>query len=191
MAAIGTTRAQRLITQAAQAGLTAEQIARHVGTTPDYLDMISGAAEGRIEQLITDHQHRQQVIDRVVHLAGLDGRDQQVVRTNAQTFPTAQLEQIAAEADAKLRRKGIDTRTPAERQADAEYAEARASSPATDRQVAYLVKLLGRSRRSGEGGGFISTQGLYTADGGVNLDALRQLTVQQASNLIDSLKGGY
>lgn len=67
-----------------------------------------------------------------------------------------------------------------------------ASEPtATGRQVDYIVSLLeGRARR-GDGGGFMSTNGLYREDGTADRDAIARLTRRNASALIDSLRGNY
>ena len=61
--------------------------------------------------------------------------------------------------------------------------EAPKSDRATDRQVSYILSLLGSRTRSGEEGGFMS--GPTTAAG------VRKLTRQQASTYITSLKGQY
>lgn len=186
MAAIGTTAAQQLIADAEAAGLTAEQIAAHVRVRVDHLDVISGADQRRIEVLIGETIERTQVLHRICHLATLAGRDPKIVRGNAATWSTAKLARLAEQQDTHLRRQGVDTRAEADKQADA----ARRQAPATDKQVAYLITLLARRARSGEGGGYAPTRGLYSG-GNVDEQALRALTVEQASQLIDSLTDRY
>lgn len=190
MAAIGTAAAQQLIAAAEAAGLTAKEIAAHVRVREDHLDVISGADRRRIELLIADTTERSQVLDRICHLAQLAGRDPQVVRANAAKWTTSRLRDLAAQQDRYLRNRGIDTRTEAEKAADAAARAARREAPATTGQVNYLVTLLARRARSGEGGGFVSTKGLDSA-GNVDRAALEALTVEQASALIDSLTGNY
>ncbi|MFI8201112.1 hypothetical protein ACIF6K_32070 [Streptomyces sp. NPDC085942] len=54
---------------------------------------------------------------------------------------------------------------------------------ATDRQVEYILSLLAARRRSGEGGGFMF--------GPTDRAGIAQLTREDASSYIDSLKGTY
>ena len=54
------------------------------------------------------------------------------------------------------------------------------ADPATDRQIAYIERLLINRRRNGEGDGFITIP-----------ENLRGLTKRDASTLIDSLTGRY
>ena len=62
---------------------------------------------------------------------------------------------------------------------------------ATGNQVDYIVSLLSRRTYSGEGGGFMSTNGLYHEDGTINRAAIAAMTRRNASALIDSLRGNY
>lgn len=62
---------------------------------------------------------------------------------------------------------------------------------ATGNQIDYIVSLLSRRTRAGEGGGFMSTQGLYREDGTINRAAIAAMTRRNASALIDSLRGNY
>src|SRR5690606_18539485 len=119
-------------------------------------------------------------------------RAQQLIAAAAEVGMTpAELGEISGRGEDWLEMMSHTDECRCEQEIERRRRRAAAAARATERQVAYLVKLLARARRSGEGGGFISTRGLYTADGNVNIDALRQLTVRQASNLIDSLKGSY
>lgn len=74
---------------------------------------------------------------------------------------------------------------------DAEDRARAVAGTATDRQVEYIIKLLIDRVRSGEGGGFASTKGLYTPDGTIDRAAVTALTKAQASQLITSLTGSY
>lgn len=62
---------------------------------------------------------------------------------------------------------------------------------ATGNQIEYIVSLLARRARSGEGGGFMSTRGLYRKDGTIDRTAIAAMTRRNASALIDSLRGNY
>jgi hypothetical protein len=62
---------------------------------------------------------------------------------------------------------------------------------ATDRQVAYITELLARRARDGEGGGFVGVSHLYAPNGTIDVDAVRALTKDAASQVITSLTGRY
>lgn len=189
MAAIGEHRAQTLIDDATKVGLTADQIAAHVRVRPQDLYSCSGADATRIEQLINDAAERRQLVEAFVdQCVRFYGKAESQARQAVQHTSVEKLRQAVAANDTDLRRRGIDTRTDAEKQADA---AAHAARPATDGQVDYLVKLLGRRSRSGEGGGFMSTSGLYDQAGNVDRGAVEALTAQQANQLLDSLTGRY
>jgi hypothetical protein len=56
---------------------------------------------------------------------------------------------------------------------------------ATERQVAYIIKLLGQRQRNGDEGGFMSLSGP------INADTLAKLTRREASTYITSLTESY
>lgn len=65
-------------------------------------------------------------------------------------------------------------------------AKVKAGGPAaTDHQVNYLIRLLAQS----DAQSFLSD--LYTTEGYVNIDAVRRLSKQVASTIIDQLTGRY
>ncbi|MEU7631677.1 hypothetical protein AB0C34_17065 [Nocardia sp. NPDC049220] len=200
MAAIGDAAAQDLITRAAKVGITREQIAVELRTRPEWLDGISGASLRRADQMIeraTAAQaaaaRRAELLDQIEHIAGLLGYDGAAKRAAADKKfrRTSELADFVRQCAEQARRDGHNPRTPAQQEKDATAAHRRATEPVTDRQVDYLVKLLARRTTSGEGGGFATTTGLYTADGNIDVNAVRALTKSAASNLIDSLTNRY
>lgn len=192
--AIGRHEAQQLINEAAELGVTPEQLAEFVDGRSTIEAWSRRDAERarehlrRIRQEAADRQYRQQIIDRVVYLAKFFGHDAELIRTRAADQPTHVLEGMVQDAERQLRSRGIDTRTPEQRQAAARAAAARAAAPATERQVAYLADLLRRGRH--HEGGFVSTRGLVE-NGRPVMAELRRLTRAEASRLIDSLTGQY
>jgi hypothetical protein len=73
----------------------------------------------------------------------------------------------------------------------AEDQQRRAKNLATERQVEYIIELLARRVREGEGGGFLGVRHLYATDDTIDIAAVRALTKGTASQVITSLTGAY
>lgn len=94
----------------------------------------------------------------------IDGQDARIARANAKAAAQATAEaerMVAVQADQIRREMGL----------------------ATERQVEYIVSLLARRARNGDGGGFFS--------GPTNIEGIRRLTKDEASTYIDSLTENY
>lgn len=94
----------------------------------------------------------------------IDGQDARIARANAKAaeVATAEAERLVAiQADQIRREMGL----------------------ATERQVEYIVTLLARRARNGDGGGFFS--------GPTTIEGIRRLTKDEASTYIDSLTENY
>lgn len=193
MAAIGESAAQDLIARAAEVGITPEQIAEHLRTGVERLAIMSGndlsKADKMLDRAAADRAaraRRTELLDQVAHLAAILGHDPAAKRAAAEGKfrDTDELARFVRDCAAHARTKGLDPRTPTQKQAVA-------VAPATGPQIDYVVKLLARRATSGEGGGFVSTAGLYDADGNIDRAAVAALTQSQASTLIDSLTNRY
>ncbi|MBF6411182.1 hypothetical protein [Nocardia farcinica] len=140
------------------------------------------AGETQLHDLIAATRERKALLDRIEFLAVAIGEDGPARRAGADAKnPTlAGLRAVIAGVEKYARAHRIDIRTDAEKNA-----------PATEAQIDYIVALLeGRARR-GEGGGFMSTRGLYKDDGTVDRAAVAAMTRRTASAMIDSLRGTY
>lgn len=67
----------------------------------------------------------------------------------------------------------------------------REGGPATERQINYIIRLLGERELSGNEAGFLGTQVLLSADGRLNHTALSNLTKRLASQYITSMTEDY
>ncbi|BAD58860.1 hypothetical protein [Nocardia farcinica] len=142
-------------------------------------------SDDALDALLAEAHERKALLDRIEHLAVAIGEDGPARRAGADAKnPSLDgLRAVIEGVEKYARAKGIDIRTDAEKAAP--------EPTATDRQIDYIVALLeGRARR-GEGGGFMSTHGLYKADGTVDRAAVAKMTRRTASAMIDSLRGNY
>jgi len=130
---------------------------------------------------------REYIIAHAAHF----GYSEERVRERVAASRPAQIRESYDRMRRELRRRGVDARTEAEKRGDAQRRAQSAQAPATERQVGYILDLLARRRRSGEGGGFFSLRGLVDDTGRPDRDAIAALTRAQASALIDSLRGNY
>jgi hypothetical protein len=182
MAAIGTAGAQALIAEAAEVGVTVNQIATYLRIRPTDLDVMSGGdRDGVRNELIAEARRRSEAHARVMELCRLAGRDADAVAASITGWTEPQLRKLIADQERHMRSQGKNIHPARRPQPDA---------PATDRQVDHIANLLRRRTRDGDGDGFVSTKGLLRGGRPVRAE-IAKLTRQEASTLIDSLHGDY
>lgn len=144
------------------------------------------AGETQLRDLLDATEERITLLNRIEFIAGKLGEADPAARSagaDAKNPTNEGLRNVVRQVEKIARSKGIDIRTDAEKAA--------ADPRATVGQIDYIVSLLeGRARR-GDGGGFMSTNGLYREDGTIDRGAIAAMTRRNASALIDSLRGNY
>lgn len=136
------------------------------------------------EQRRTDDAEKNALLDEVQRLAVAGGHDGAAKRDGAAKMTVPELKKFIADVKNYQSRQVERARAAQEgAAAQREFERRQATLTATDRQVDYILNLLSRRRRSGEGGGFFS--------GPTDRAGIAKLSRADASAYIDSLRGDY
>lgn len=144
----------------------------------------SGVDHRTAEQRATDDAEKSALLDEVQRLASAGGHDGAAKRAAASKMTAPELRKFVADVKEYQRRQERQTRAAQDgAAAQAAHERSRASAPASPRQVDYIMTLLSRRRRSGQGGGFFA--------GPTDRAGLAKLSQADASAYIDSLRDEY
>lgn len=164
------------LTHAVEIGVSVEAIADTLG--PNALRagaQFSRRDEARLGALVSARAERVRLLNRLAWLCRCMGNDAAMVErkvANADRKVThEQLAQMIRTTEAYCRANGVDIRTAAEK------------APAGTPQVDYILDLLAQRHRDGDDSGFMR--------GPTDRAGLEQLTRDEASAYIDSLRGTY
>lgn len=136
------------------------------------------------EQKRTDDGEKTPLLDEVERLASAGGHDGAAKRTAAAKMTVPELRKFVADVKEFQRRKAQKEQAAREgAAAQKAFQRRQATQPATARQVDYILNLLSRRRRSGEGGGFFN--------GPTDRAGIAKLSQADASAYINSLTGDY
>lgn len=145
----------------------------------------SGVDHRTDEQKRADDAEKNRLLDEVQRLATEQGFDGESKRAAVAKMTVPEIRKFLDDVRQYQRRQAEKARAAREGAAARAEAERRAqvSGSATDRQVDYIMSLLVRRRRDGEGGGFFN--------GPTDLAGVKKLSQADASAYIDSLRGDY
>lgn len=164
----------RLLAEAVDLGVKGKDIADAVG--PISLssgNRFSNRDRAAVDQLMDARRERLALLAELEHLASCLGHDGAAKRRLAdQKWSDAQISAALRTAHRYAKESRIDVRTEEEK-----------NPPVSLAQVNYILDLLDRRRRSGEGGGFYG--------GPTDRQGISGLTYAEASTYIDSLTGDY
>lgn len=136
------------------------------------------------EQRNADDAAKVSLLDEVERLASAGGHDGAAKRAGAAKMTVPELRKFVADVKEYQRRQASKAQAARESAAEsAAWAIRAAKSPATSRQVDYIMNLLARRARSGEGGGFMT--------GPTSRAEVRKMSQGDASAYITSLTGDY
>ncbi|MFF0822426.1 hypothetical protein ACFYUR_18850 [Micromonospora haikouensis] len=175
MAAIGTDRATQIINDAHAAGITDEQLATLARYPVADIQYMSGREASQLTMAIIERAHelkqREAALTELRRIAAIAGHNPDVIAAKVATKTTDEITKLIADTTAYLRGKGIDTRPE------------QPAHPATTRQINYIMDLLARRKRAGDGGGFIT--------GPTTREGVAKMTAEDASLYITSLTENY
>lgn len=126
---------------------------------------------------------RATLLDEVERLANAGGHDGAAKRGHAEQMSIAELRKLIAATRDFMERKARRLRREAGRVATSPVREVYKPGKATPDQVAEIMRLLKRRKADGEGGGFMV--------GPTDPDGVQDMSQEDASGYIDSLRGEY
>jgi len=136
------------------------------------------------EQRRTDDAEKNGLLDEVERLAVAGGHDGPAKRAAAAKMTPPQLRKFIQDTKDYQRRRAERARAEKEgAAAEIAWREQQTKLPARDRQVDYIMNLLARRRRNGDGGGFFN--------GPTDRAGVAKLSQADASAYIDSLTENY
>ncbi|GAA0738717.1 hypothetical protein Drose_04240 [Dactylosporangium roseum] len=136
------------------------------------------------EQKRADDAEKVSLLDEVERLAVAGGYDGPAKRAAAARMTAPELRKFIADTKQYQQRQAEKARAAREgAAAQAAFEQRQATLTATPRQVDYILNLLARRRRSGDGGGFFS--------GPTDRAGIAKLSRADASAYINSLTGNY